>query len=75
MPTYTFENKETGETHTSILSLSEREKYLLENPHMMQLIVSAPAITAGVGFKPSDGFRDMLGQMKKANPRSTIDTF
>lgn len=78
MPTYTFHDKKTGETFDSILSLSEREKFLAENPHVEQLIVSAPGIVDSwrVGVtKPDNGWRDVLRSIKKANKGSNINTF
>lgn len=75
MPTYTFEDKDTGETETVILTLSEREQYLKDNPNKRQLIVNSNGFIAGVSMKPDNVFRDMLKEMKKVNPGSTIDTF
>ncbi len=38
MPQYKFENTETGEVWEEIMSISGREKYLEENPHIKQLV-------------------------------------
>ena len=75
MPTYTFRNKETGEEKTEVMSMSARDRYLEENPHIEQLIVSAAGFIPGVSMKPDGVFRDMLKEMKKASPGSTIETF
>jgi hypothetical protein len=79
MPTYLFLNNETGETYEEFMSISELDKYLEEHPNVTQQ-VTAPALHSGRGLgKPSDGFRDVLKQIKKnANKgitRSTIETF
>jgi hypothetical protein len=68
MPTYEFQNTETGETHEKILKLSEREPYLKDNPHLKQIIsATTPVIEAArLGrMKPDQGFRDVLSAMKQ----------
>lgn len=82
MPSYTFLNTETGETFTSIMSMSEREEYLAQNPHVQQQIVSAPALGDSIRLglrKPDDAFRDRLKEIKKAHStrytKSTVNTF
>jgi len=76
MPTYTFRNKETQETETHILSLSQREKYLQDNPDMIQ-VPSAPAIGDSVRLgirRIDDNFNDVLKKAKGAHRGSTIET-
>ena len=68
MPTYEFQNIDTGETFDKILKISEREPYLKENPHLKQIISGAhPVIEAArLGrMKPDQGFRDILSSMKQ----------
>jgi len=79
MPTYNFYNTETGEYFSFFLSMSRREKFLKENPHIQQM-PSNPALHSGRGRgKPDEGFRDILREMKKKHSkgftRSTINTF
>ena len=74
MPTYNFKNKETGEVWEVFLSISEREE-LLKDPNIEQVHVGAPMIVGGLNQKPSEGFRDILKQIKKNNVRSNINTF
>ena len=38
MPTYRFENTETGEIFEKWMLMSEKEPYLKENPHLKPLI-------------------------------------
>jgi hypothetical protein len=61
------------------MSISEREKFLSENPHITQLVYGAPLISSGVNMKPDQGFRDLLKDMKKKHSRgisqSTINTW
>jgi hypothetical protein len=75
---YTFLNKDTQETFTVSMSMSEHDQYLKDNPHLVQQFVSAPGIgdSARLGLrKPDDSFRDVLRSIKKRNPRSTVNTF
>lgn len=75
MPTYTFKRKSTGEEWTEFMTMSAREE-LLKDADVTQLIVSAPVLGYNVVTgKPSDAFRDKLREIKKSNPRSTINTF
>lgn len=71
---YTFEHKKTGEQKTITMSLSEHDEFLKDNPDWFQVILPS-GIVSGVGerAKPDGVFRDMLKEMKKANPGSTIN--
>jgi hypothetical protein len=67
MPTYEFQNTDTGEVFEKFMKISERETYLKENPHITQRISSVrPVIdSARLGrMKPDQGFRDLLSSMK-----------
>ena len=39
MPLYTFMNKDTDEVFTEMMSISQREEYLSQNPNITQQIV------------------------------------
>lgn len=75
MPNYTFRNKDTHEEITLTMKIAELEQYLLENPHMKQLL-SAPrqgdSVLLGVTKTP-DSFKDLMKMKKKAHRHSTID--
>jgi hypothetical protein len=71
MPTYTFLNLNTSETFTEIMSISDKEKYLAENPHIQQQLIKPLSLGDPVRLgriKPDDGFRDRLKEIKKAHP-------
>lgn len=77
MPTYSFKNIETNEVFERILSMSERETYLKENPHVKQIITVAPSIGDSVRLgirKPDQGFREVL-QKAKVHKHNTINDF
>lgn len=75
MPIYKFKNTETGEEYEKIMSISARETYLQENPHIQSMIAGAPAIGDAVrlGRKDLGGFKDVLSRIKANNRGSTID--
>ncbi len=76
LPNYTFKNLNTGEEFTVSMTMADRETYLTQNPHLEQLIVSAPAFSSRAAMgKPDDSFRDVLRSIKRRNPRSNINTF
>jgi len=83
MPTYTFKNKDTEEVFDISMSISERDQYVQDNPHLQQLITGAPAIGDPVRLglrKPDAGFRDVLKKAKEAHPgsrrvKNTINDF
>jgi len=75
MPNYTFRNNETNETFDISMSISERDQYVLNNPHLTQLITGAPAIGDSVRLgvrKPDDNFRDVLREIKSHHPGQKI---
>lgn len=74
MPIYEFRNKETGEIWEEFLSMSAREEYLAENPHVEQ-VISAPALISGISgvtHKNDSGFKDLLNRIGTANPTSPM---
>ena len=80
MPTYRFQNVDTGEEYEEFMSISALDSYLEENPNITQLVNGAPMIASGRGMgKPDQGFRDLLKDMKtkhsKGVTRSTINNF
>jgi hypothetical protein len=80
MPTYTFRNNETLEEFDKMLSMSDREPYLKENPHLQQIHRKSAAtidpMNAGLGRnKPDDGFRDVLRNIKSHHKINNINDF
>lgn len=77
MPTYSMKNTLTEEVTDVWLSMAEREKYLADNPHIVQVFTTVPPILDSVrlGIRKVDrGFNDVLQKAKGAHYRSTIDT-
>jgi len=77
MPTYTFRNKDDGSVVELEMKISEREKYLTDNPLMEQIHLTMPGFGDVVRLglrKPDDTFRDILKERARKNPKSTINT-
>ncbi len=76
MPTYTFRNQETEEEFTTVMTISEREEFLKNNPHIKQCLATpAFADSARIGVRKIDrGFNDVLQKTKSAHLHSTINT-
>lgn len=74
MPMYNFKNNETNETFTAFFTISGKEDYLANNPHITQEL-STPLIVSGVdNINRLDGdYKDLIRQVKKNNLHSTID--
>lgn len=67
MPTYTFRNKETNEEFTEMMSMSSREKYLSDNPHIEQVITGlaiVDPVNIGVKRPPVDFQKHVLNRVK-----------
>jgi hypothetical protein len=74
MPLYDFENKETGERFDLLLSLSKREKFLELNPHVKQIILTAPTLVSGTNHlaKLDDGWKENMSRIAEAHPGSAF---
>lgn len=70
MPTYTFRNKETGETFDQFMSISAREEYLKENPNLEPVIGAVATIRDTP--KMSGGFREVLQKIHERTPGSVL---
>lgn len=46
MPTYDFRNNDTGEIFEKFMSISSKEQYLKDNPHIEQVLINAPSVNA-----------------------------
>lgn len=77
MPLYSMRDTTTGVVQELWLSMAEREQYLVDNPHVEQL-VSAPPIGDSIrlGRKRPDGwFTDKMKEIKRNHRHSTVNTW
>ena len=71
MPLYTFMNKDTNEVFTEMMSISQREEYLSQNPNITQQIVKVNMIS-GTGIKNDNGWKENLSRIAEAHPTSAL---
>ena len=77
MPTYRFQNKETGEITEVMMKISELDSYRESNPHL-ETLISAPNII-GDGSKLSasrkydTGFKEVLQRIHEKTPGSQLN--
>ncbi len=75
MPTYTFIDNNTEEIFEEFMGISERERYLKDNPHISQVPVMFAAVgdhIMGVGPKVDGGFNERMEQIANAHPSSPL---
>ena len=74
MPSYDFYNEETGEVEEHFMSYTKLDEFKENNPHLKQQ-VTAPNFVGGVGdrVKTDAGFKEVLSNVGKAYPGSTVD--
>ena len=75
MPIYDFRNKKTGEVFEEMMSISAREQYLKDNPHMKQCYTKVPGIirgTVSAGNVDNHGFKEVLQKVGEAHPNSAV---
>lgn len=79
MANYTFYDSKSKKEFDINMPISELDTYKENNPHLEQLIKTAPSIVdpTRLGIrKPDAGFRDVLKRVKKASGRgNTINTW
>lgn len=75
MPLYEFRNKETGETVEKMMSISAKEEYLRENPHLENVLGMPPVIDpVRLGVRTTDqGFKEVLQRIHEKTPGSQLN--
>tara|TARA_R110000787_G_scaffold3233_1_gene12811 strand:+ start:301 stop:615 length:315 start_codon:yes stop_codon:yes gene_type:complete len=73
MPTYSFVNEKTNEEFSELMSMSEREAFLSDNPNIRQLPPTQMNIVAGVGgIRTDNGWKENLSRIAEAHPTSEL---
>tara|TARA_B100000073_G_C23695713_1_gene558256 strand:+ start:1250 stop:1576 length:327 start_codon:yes stop_codon:yes gene_type:complete len=75
MPTYDFLNTETNEVEEHFMTISQKEQYLKDNPHMKQHYTKVPGIVSGTisaGNIDNHGFKEVLQKVGEAHPGSAV---
>lgn len=77
MPTYTLENKDTGEQKDVLMSYDELEQHLVDNLDWFR-VIKAPALvthTGNVINQTSGDWKDLMKNIKKGSGKgNTIKT-
>ena len=62
MPTYTFQNLETDCIEERIMSYTKLDQFKEDNPHLKQVILTAPDTVGGHGdrVKTDSGFQEVM---------------
>ena len=74
MPTYRFRRK-NGKEFEKVMMISEMEEYRKKHPNLELCIPSTLNIISGTGTldgKTSSGWKDVLGKISDAHPRSEL---
>ena len=73
MPTYNFKNNETGEEWEEFFTISGKEEFLEQNPHIHQL-PSLFSMVGGTGdrIKNDDGWKENMSRIAEAHPTSPL---
>ena len=74
MPTYRFRRK-NGKEFEKVMMISEMEEYRKKHPELELCIPATLNIVSGVGSldsKTSSGWKDVLGKVAEAHPRSEL---
>jgi hypothetical protein len=77
MPYFNFKNTVSEEVVTHLMSSSEKEEFLKNNPEFIQVLTVAPAIGDSVRLgvrKIDNGFNDTLLKVKSAHHKSIVNT-
>ena len=65
-------NNDTVEEVTEMMSMSAREEYLKNNPHMTQQIKSLNMVSMVGGIKNDGGWNENLSRIAEAHPNSSL---
>jgi hypothetical protein len=76
MPTYDFINTDTDEViEDQFMSITAKEDYLKDNPHMKQHYTKVPGIVSGTisaGNVDNHGFKEVLQKVGESHPGSEV---
>lgn len=49
MPTYLFQDKDTGDTFEEFMSISKLDEFLTDHPNLIQLVNGGPTVVGTMG--------------------------
>ena len=74
MPTYNFKNTKTGEEWEEFFTLSGKDLFLEQNPHIKQTpsMFSISASGTGDRIKTDSGWKENLSRIAEAHPNTPL---
>ena len=72
MPTYTFEDKDTGEVFDKLMKISEKEQYLKDNPNLKPVLTAPNFVGAHIVKRMDGGMEEVFSKIGDAHPNSPI---
>jgi hypothetical protein len=79
VPFYTIKNLKTNKEKEVLCSFEELQAMLKKNKNLVQgfsiPVIGEQRMGSGKQNKPPEAFRDILRNIKKHHPRSTVNTF
>ena len=68
MPTYTFEDKETGEVFDKLMKISEKEQYLKDNPNLKPVLTAPNFVGDHIVKRMDGGMKEVFSKIADAHP-------
>ena len=72
MPTYTFEDKETGEVFDKLMKISEKEQYLKDNPNLKPVLTAPNFVGDHIVKRMDGGMKETLQKIADKNPNTPL---
>ena len=72
MPTYTFEDKETGEVFDKLMKISEKEQYLKDNPNLKPVLTAPNFVGDHIVKRMDGGMKEVFSKIADANPNTPV---
>ena len=69
-PTYTFEDKETGEVFDKLMKISEKEQYLKDNPNLKPVLTAPNFVGDHIVKKMDGGMKEVFSKITDAHPNT-----
>ncbi len=74
MPTYVFRDTNTDEIFERFISISNKEAFMKENPHIQQIITPTALVTmsGSLDGKTDNTWKEVLSKISEQNPSSPL---
>lgn len=72
MPNYEFKDNETGEVFEELMSISDKEQFLKDNPQVTQLLTGMNIVAGVGGIRNDEGWNENLQRIAEAHPSSAL---